>query len=921
MRIMYDDIEHVHFANSALLFECVKLFNLFRGLLTQEFGTNLPTPYTVIDKDNNNDGDVEVHDNSNSFLRNSRKGGRGAKVSSGTANTSSTANKNSRALGVDYNDPTSPTARSFTDDASDIIGRFFFGMPSGGGDVPANSNVVGTSSIKNVEGRGGGSVITSGGGDKFQRMSSFGSASTLSTMTASASTLRAGAPVSGREINEKQRDGDGNNSAAAIEGIKIDTNSSDLGDKADVGYSSGWDQDEINLWMDKSEPRKNPVGGSAIPGARGGSKLQATALPEYNWASYRRLCRERHAKRHTVWNSLKSSHPGPPSRDTPPTPSIVSPLHRQQRLPQISLLAKKDDDQYEVSRQIDRASGGHRGAIFVDYEKQHWMPDNICKQCYSCEAPFTLIRRKHHCRLCGMIFCSVCSAYFVQISSEGDVAGGSNGIVPDGSGAQSTIRTCKLCYDHLTERSLCVVIRGQKLDYGNKSSLQQKFSFEHSAWPADASDASLTLVSSPIRQKDGKVNICTPSEVKTEIVQLSTTSITPTDLADQFAGFQGAEGVSLSGDFHALSIMKHRLEEERRKREECKRAELEVAARLSADEAKESERSNFEGGSFRLKSQLGSVRQLWNASLATNASNTIEDFGQNDLGVDNDALAQPLKVSDIVMGTENAAMPPLHHHLNTENITATTPRLETNFGNEEAMFESGGRTNAQTSAKTHLGTVAADYLEKITRELLLSDAPLLLEEIKSACTSTPSVEQKNIDMWVNTIMSLATRCCSVEPDVKKGDFLDIRPYCKVKVIPGGLFEDSAYLSGVVFRKNVSHKKMAKPIMNAKIMMLSGGIEYTRTENRIASLDTLLEQEERYMEILVSKLLKVAPNILIVGKSVCRKAQELLLRANIVLIQYVKPALMTRIARQTGATVISSIDHVNSTILGERWRRV
>lgn len=64
------------------------------------------------------------------------------------------------------------------------------------------------------------------------------------------------------------------------------------------------------------------------------------------------------------------------------------------------------------------------------------------------------------------------------------------------------------------------------------------------------------------------------------------------------------------------------------------------------------------------------------------------------------------------------------------------------------------------------------------------------------------------------------------------------------------------VSGVVFHKNVSHKKMARVIPNAKIMILSGGIEYTRTENRIASLDALLEQEERYMEILVTKIFKV-----------------------------------------------------------------
>lgn len=56
----------------------------------------------------------------------------------------------------------------------------------------------------------------------------------------------------------------------------------------------------------------------------------------------------------------------------------------------------------------------------------------------------------------------------------------------------------------------------------------------------------------------------------------------------------------------------------------------------------------------------------------------------------------------------------------------------------------------------------------------------------------------------------------------------------------------------MFHKNVSHKRMARVIPNAKIMMLSGGIEYTRKENRMASLDTLLEQEERYMEILVTK---------------------------------------------------------------------
>ena len=103
--------------------------------------------------------------------------------------------------------------------------------------------------------------------------------------------------------------------------------------------------------------------------------------------------------------------------------------------------------------------------------------------------------------------------------------------------------------------------------------------------------------------------------------------------------------------------------------------------------------------------------------------------------------------------------------------------------------------------------------------------------------------------------------------------------------------------------------MAKEISNPRIMLLSGGIEFTRTENRIASLDTLLEQESKYMEILVGKILKLKPDVLMVGRLVSRKAQELLLKARVVLLQHVKSTLLNRISRQTGATIISSTDHI------------
>lgn len=40
--------------------------------------------------------------------------------------------------------------------------------------------------------------------------------------------------------------------------------------------------------------------------------------------------------------------------------------------------------------------------------KQFWMPDRNCKECYECGAKFSMLKRRHHCRICGRIFCSAC---------------------------------------------------------------------------------------------------------------------------------------------------------------------------------------------------------------------------------------------------------------------------------------------------------------------------------------------------------------------------------------------------------------------------------------------------------------------------------------------------------------------------------
>ncbi|KAJ8127310.1 hypothetical protein O1611_g6326 [Lasiodiplodia mahajangana] len=68
--------------------------------------------------------------------------------------------------------------------------------------------------------------------------------------------------------------------------------------------------------------------------------------------------------------------------------------------------------------------------------KQFWMADETCKECFLCGSPFTAFRRKHHCRTCGCIFDSGCTSI----------------ISGQPFGVQGTLRVCKTCLAIILQR-------------------------------------------------------------------------------------------------------------------------------------------------------------------------------------------------------------------------------------------------------------------------------------------------------------------------------------------------------------------------------------------------------------------------------------------------------------------------------------
>ncbi|KAI0094504.1 hypothetical protein BDY19DRAFT_880871 [Irpex rosettiformis] len=68
--------------------------------------------------------------------------------------------------------------------------------------------------------------------------------------------------------------------------------------------------------------------------------------------------------------------------------------------------------------------------------RDYWMDDELCKECYDCKSVFTTWRRKHHCRICGQVYCSRCASNIIKGARFGH----------DGM-----IRICNLCLEKLAK--------------------------------------------------------------------------------------------------------------------------------------------------------------------------------------------------------------------------------------------------------------------------------------------------------------------------------------------------------------------------------------------------------------------------------------------------------------------------------------
>ncbi|SNX81918.1 probable FAB1 - phosphatidylinositol 3-phosphate 5-kinase [Melanopsichium pennsylvanicum] len=170
----------------------------------------------------------------------------------------------------------------------------------------------------------------------------------------------------------------------------------------------------------------------------------------------------------------------------------------------------------------------------------------------------------------------------------------------------------------------------------------------------------------------------------------------------------------------------------------------------------------------------------------------------------------------------------------------------------------------------------------------------------------------NVRKWCDVLLPFVlTTVSRVKPDAREDQSRDIREFVKIKRIPGGKPDDSEYVDGYVCTKHVATKRMAAlvPLTNARIIVIRFPLDYHRGPNQFMSLEPLIAQEHEFTRILVARIIALRPQIVVVEKTVSRTALELLEKEGIVVVWSVKADAIRAISRCTQADIITSIDRL------------
>ncbi|XP_022888285.1 1-phosphatidylinositol-3-phosphate 5-kinase FAB1B-like isoform X3 [Olea europaea var. sylvestris] len=546
----------------------------------------------------------------------------------------------------------------------------------------------------------------------------------------------------------------------------------------------------------------------------------------------------------------------------------------------------------------------------TNVSRDFWMPDQSCRVCYDCDSQFTLLNRRHHCRLCGRVFCAKCTSNWVSAPSS------------DQNRQQEDwdkIRACNYCFKQWEQGLTSTVNNGiqvDNLDLSSTSSSVTSFISIKSGGTCDSSSitfasvpqsAGLTPHHSAIMEKTQALSFATNNSHSAETGEPNSSvnefefCVNRSDDDDEDFGIYHLDNETrhfppVDGCYNHIQFDDIESDYVSRKVHPDRDAVDPNVTSSSSLHNSFGPQTPEEGQHILEKEGEHEIGDECEAPSFHGNANTVEDVDTEPVDFENNGLLWlPPEPEDEEDDRETFLFD------DEEDADATGEwgclRTSSSFGSGE--YQSKNKSNEKKGMKN----VVDGHFRTLVSQLLQ------VENLASG-------EEDDKDSWLEIITSLSWEAATLlKPDTSKGGQMDPGGYVKVKCLASGHRSESMVVKGVVCKKNVAHRRMASKMEKPRLMILGGALEYQRVSNLLSSVDTLLQQEMDHLKMAVAKINSRQPDILLVEKSVSRFAQEYLLAKDISLVLNIKRPLLERIARCTGGDIIPSIDHLSSQKLG------
>lgn len=211
---------------------------------------------------------------------------------------------------------------------------------------------------------------------------------------------------------------------------------------------------------------------------------------------------------------------------------------------------------------------------------------------------------------------------------------------------------------------------------------------------------------------------------------------------------------------------------------------------------------------------------------------------------------------------------------------------------------------------------ALKTMEKIALDVDFEDRETLMK------LATTSMRSKTVAKSREHLAGLVID--AIKQIIEERDSKIIADVDNVQIVKkeGKSLNETELVRGIIIDKEAVHAGMPKKIDGAKIALIDVAIEVEKTEFdaeiRIRSPDAIkafLDQEADMLQKMVNQVIDSGANVLFAQKGIDDVAQHFLSKAGILAARRVKKSDMEKLAKATGAKVVSNLSDLKKSDLG------